>query len=101
MSLNGEGEYCNPSVENIAKEVFLAIGVLFEPYKNLSIHKVTIYETPNCFTTCINESISNEEYNNWMSKNRIDLIDYRNDLGVWEYDDRKQNQNDDKDPNII
>ena len=25
MSLNGEHEYCNPSVENIAKEVFLAM----------------------------------------------------------------------------
>ena len=28
MSLNGEGEYCNPSVENISKEVFLAIDTL-------------------------------------------------------------------------
>ena len=25
MSLNGEGEYCNPSVENIAKEIFLSL----------------------------------------------------------------------------
>ena len=42
MSLNGENKYCNPSVENIAKEVFLAMMVLFQPYKNLKIHKVTI-----------------------------------------------------------
>ena len=54
MSLNGENKYCNPSVENIAKEVFLAMMVLFQPYKNLKIHKVTPvisprYSVPNRF----------------------------------------------------
>jgi 6-pyruvoyl-tetrahydropterin synthase len=41
MSLNGEGNYCNPSVENIAKEIFLAMMVLFEPYKNIFIPVIT------------------------------------------------------------
>ena len=28
MSLNGENQYCNPSVENIAKEIYLAMEIL-------------------------------------------------------------------------
>ena len=35
MSLNGKDEYCNPSVENIDREVFLAMEILFnEVYAN-------------------------------------------------------------------
>ena len=34
MSLNGEGEYCNPSVENVAREVFLAEQILFDYFAN-------------------------------------------------------------------
>jgi 6-pyruvoyltetrahydropterin/6-carboxytetrahydropterin synthase len=54
MSLNGKSAYCNPTVENIAKEVFCAIAILFQSYvhSGLTLHKVTIYETPNCFTEC-------------------------------------------------
>jgi len=89
MSLSGEGQYCNPSVENIAKEVFLAMMVLFQPYKNLRIHKVTIYETPNCSTICLRESISDIEANNWMKVRFNEVNQYATDKGVIEYDDRK------------
>ena len=89
MSLNGENEYCNPSVENIAKEIFLAMKVLFAPYTNLRIHKVTLYETPNCFTTCIAESIHEVESDNWMRSNQTAVELYRDSKGVMEYDDRK------------
>jgi len=91
MSLNGNNQYCNPSVENIAKEIFLAMEVLFEKYSNLKIHKVLLYETPNCYTECINESISEIERDNWMETNRTHLEFYRDDKGVFEYDDRKLN----------
>lgn len=89
MSLNGEVEYCNPSVENIAKEVFLAMTVLFESYKNLKIHKVTIYETPNCSTICLKESISAPEAQNWMKKRYTEVKAYADSKGYVEYDDRK------------
>lgn len=89
MSLNGENEYCNPSVENIAKEVFLAMMVLFQPYKNLKIHKVTIYETLNCSTICIKESISDAEAGNWMKVRYNEINKYTEDKGIFEYDDRK------------
>jgi len=89
MSLNGEGEYCNPSVENIAKEIFLAMMVLFQPYKDLRISKVIIYETPNCWTECIRESISDFEAQNWMKVNYEPIYNYTVDKGIIEYDDRK------------
>lgn len=90
MSLNGKDAYCNPSVENIAKEVFLAMMVLFQSYtKTLRIHKVTIYETPNCWTQCTRESISDIEANNWMVTNFSDVNKYTIDKDIFEYDDRK------------
>lgn len=89
MSLNGENQYCNPSVENIAKEIFLAMEVLFSKYDNLKIHKVLLYETPNCYTECITESISDVERDNWILTNLESIELYRDDKGYVEYDDRK------------
>ena len=89
MSLNGEGEYCNPSVENIAKEIFLAMEVLFAGYEDLNIHKITIYETPNCWTECIQESIADFERVNWNKARFNEVNRYALDKGVIEYDDRK------------
>lgn len=89
MSLNGEGEYCNPSVENIAKEIFLAMEVLFAGYEDLSIHKVTIYETPNCWTECVKESIGDQERVNWNKVRFSEVNNYAIEKGVIEYDDRK------------
>lgn len=89
MSLSGENQYCNPSVENIAKEIFLAMEVLFSKYENLKIHKITIHETPNCFTTCIKESISEIEKDNWLRTNQTSVEFYRDQKGQIEYDDRK------------
>ena len=94
MSLNGEGEYCNPSVENIAKEVFLAMEILSDTlYQNtptgLKIHKVQIYETPNCSTECFADSISDQESKAFSDANRIAIEAYALDKGALEYDDRK------------
>ena len=89
MGLNGKGEYCNPSAENIAKELFLAMMVLFQSYKNLRIHKITLYETPNCWTTCTRESISDAEAQAWMIQNYESISQYAKDKGIFEYDDRK------------
>lgn len=89
MSLNGKDEYCNPSVENISKEIFLAMMVLFQNYKSLKIHQVKVHETPNCAVRCIKESLSNEEVYNWMLVNYESVNKYALDKGVMEYDDRK------------
>lgn len=89
MSLNGQNEYCNPSVENIAKEVFLAMDVLFVAYPGLKIHKVRIHETPNCSTVCSRKSISDDERENWLKVRYQEVSDYAVAKGIMEYDDRK------------
>ena len=94
MSLNGSNQYCNPSVENIAKEVFLSMEILSNTlYKNspigLKIHKVTIYETPNCWTECLSESISSKESTNFYLYRGKEIENYAEEKGVYEYDDRK------------
>lgn len=94
MSLNGGGEYCNPSVENIAKEVFLAMEILSKAlYKNsptkLKIHCVKINETPNCSTKCKNKSISKTERNNFYLYREKEITKYAEEKGIIEYDDRK------------
>lgn len=94
MSLNGENEYCNPSVENIAKEVFLAMDILSKVlYKDsktgLQIHKVTIYETPNCYTECLRDSITDTERLLFSKVRWEEIKDYALSKGVMEYDDRK------------
>jgi 6-pyruvoyltetrahydropterin/6-carboxytetrahydropterin synthase len=94
MSLNGAFEYCNPSVENIAKEIFIALEILSNTlYGNLEtklkIHKIKIYETPNCFTECYRTSITDEEFINFAKSNESDIVNYAKTKGVIEYDDRK------------
>ena len=94
MSLNGEGEYCNPSVENIAKEVFLAMQILSETLYGdsktaLKIHDVTIYETPNCWTKCLYDSITDQEHLNFYTARHAEIKAYAESKGVFEYDDRK------------
>lgn len=94
MSLNGEGNYCNPSVENIAKEVYLAMEILSDtlyasaPTK-LRIHKVTIYETPNCWTECTRESLDPMERVRFIAARAEQIQQYALDKGIVEYDDRK------------
>jgi 6-pyruvoyltetrahydropterin/6-carboxytetrahydropterin synthase len=88
MSLNGKNKYCNPSVENIAKEIFIAISILLNT-DNLKLTKVVLYETPNCYTECIGKSITDEEKNNFFNFNFEQINNYKKDKGKIEYDDRK------------
>ena len=89
MSLNGGEEYCNPSVENLVKEIFMAQSILFAPYQSLWIDHIRLYETPNCFTDCSMDSISETERKNFYDYQGSLIAKYRDDKGVVEYDDRK------------
>ena len=94
MSLNGIGSYCNPSVENIAKEVFLAMEILTEVLyekspTGLKIHNVKIYETPNCWTDCLSDSITDGERRYFYDVKFKEIAAYAKSKGVLEYDDRK------------
>ena len=97
MSLNGKDEYCNPSVENIAKEVFLAMEILSnelygDSKTGLEIHNVKIYETPNCWTDCNYDSITPTERENFYANKLAEIAEYAKQKGVFEYDDRKLKQ---------
>jgi len=46
-----DGEYCNPSVENIALQLFVELNALFITNKcPFVIHSLRVYETPNSYT---------------------------------------------------
>lgn len=88
MSLNGENQYCNPSVENMAKELFLAMEILFKNNPELFIYEIKLYETPNCYTQCFEGSISYGEREEFYKVNEDGISHYRDELGIIEYDDR-------------
>ena len=87
MSLNGSEEYCNPSAENIAKEMFLGVSFLLDS-ENLKLSQIRLYETPNCFTDCLRTSITDEEQDNFAKARLPELIIFKGSKGVIEYDDR-------------
>lgn len=89
MSLNGKDEYCNPSAENIAKEIFLAMEAMFEGFGGFSLFKLQLWETMNCYTDCFSTSISVEERENFECVNKDILTEYIKTKGSVEYDDRK------------
>jgi 6-pyruvoyltetrahydropterin/6-carboxytetrahydropterin synthase len=88
MSLEGKDNYCNPSVENLAREIFLAMEILFEEYKDLRIHEIKLNETPKCYTICNSESISDRERINFRDTKGREIKQYADDKGIIEYDDR-------------
>lgn len=85
MSLNDK-EFCNPSVENIAKEVFLAFEILCEKFDGLVPYKIKINETPNCYTECYSFSITDEERSNFRKNNYESIKSFSEKKGVFIYD---------------
>jgi len=91
MTLNGQG-YCNPTAENIAKEIYLIADYLVHDYKvGLRIKDIKLWETPNCFVNANEESLAINEKANFMRERENLLKDYSNKKGKLEYDDRKEN----------
>jgi len=90
MSLEGIGKYCNPSVENVVKEIFLAMEILFEGYDDLNIYEIKLNETPKCYTICNSESISDSDRSNFKNVRYEEIKQYADDKGIVEYDDRLQ-----------
>ena len=88
MSLAGE-DYCNPSVENLAREVLLAQQILFEQYPMLKVSHLKLYETPNCYTDCHSESIPHHEKDLFYTSRYEQIKSYAANKGIIEYDDRK------------
>lgn len=90
MSLNGK-EYCNPTAENLGKEIFLIADYLVhDACAGLLCNKIILHETPNCYVTTNLTSISSEERTNFH-KHRGELIkEFKGEKGDLNYDDRKK-----------
>ncbi len=89
MSLNGEGNYCNPTAENISREIFMAIELLFSNYANLKLYHVRYYETPNCWVDTYQESIRDDEKTQFYAFRLKEIKAYAQAKGIMEYDSRK------------
>ena len=88
LSLNKDDD-CNPSCENISKEIIFVASRLFASY-NLQIHELKLYETVNSYVTSNMSSLSRNEYENlcvserlqsklnkWIHEHPIELYDER------------------------
>lgn len=89
MSLNGIDNYCNPTAENLSREIFLAMQILFSDFPNLKIYHIRFYETPNCWVDTYEKSISEEETKNFFDYRYKDIKSYAKEKGKLEYDTRK------------
>ena len=94
MSLAGE-EYCNPTAENIAKELFMVLEILFEDFEGLEPLQVKLFETPKCWTDCYGDSIDSDEEEKFYDKRYDEIKRFVKKMGKVEYDVRniKQNNN--------
>jgi 6-pyruvoyltetrahydropterin/6-carboxytetrahydropterin synthase len=80
----------NPSAENIAKELFYVANYLLKD-RGLSMWKIKLYETPNCYVECM--SLSDKEIDLLSNNSELQQVlkDWKDEVGVKEYDCRKEN----------
>lgn len=89
MNLVDKDGYCNPSAENIAKELFFIISILMNrsDETQFKLDKITLHETPNCYVAC--DGISDDEWTQLVKSDLYkSLIKYKTQKGELEYDDR-------------
>jgi len=90
MSLNGN-KYCNPTAENIAKEIYLIANYLVHDIKTgLRCIDIKLWETPNCFVNANEDSLATGEKMNFMESRENQLSSYKLLKGELNYDDRKK-----------
>lgn len=77
MCLEGTQGNCPASIENLAKELFLVMAVLFEFDNSLQIHLVTLVHPEEGFATCVKESITASQAKNWLEVHYDDLKQYK------------------------
>lgn len=66
------GEYCNPTAENMSKEIFIGCDILCKKM-NLGVlfEKVVFYETPNCFVESDRTSVKEHELLMFKERNAV------------------------------
>jgi len=87
MHARDEQGFCNPSAENIAKELYFAGAVLLND-SDLKMHSVKLWETTNCYVECHGLSSTELELL-YHSSLHTELLEWKKNMGVVEYDDRR------------
>lgn len=85
MTLAGTG-YCNPTLENIAREILLSMEFLFEAMTHIQVSSIRIYSTPDTFTDCNLNSATNQERLDFMHHNYDRLMIYAQEKGLIKFD---------------
>lgn len=85
MTLAGN-EYCNPTVENIAREILLSMEFLFEAMTDIQVAGIRIYSTPATYTDCNLNSATNQERLNFMHHNYDRLMIYAQEKGLIKFE---------------
>jgi 6-pyruvoyltetrahydropterin/6-carboxytetrahydropterin synthase len=97
MALNGD-DFCNPSAENMAKELYLAMCDIINSYKAQGVtllyklENVRLYETENCYVDCNMDCISEKEVYNFNQKYYNMIHSYTQQCSIFEYDSRLSNE---------
>lgn len=86
MNLIDKEKFCNPTAENIAKELFFSMFILLNT-PNFFLKKVRLYETVNCFVDC--NGLDKKEWQILKSSQLYkNLLSYKEKIGTFEYDER-------------
>jgi hypothetical protein len=87
MNLVDTEGFCNPSAENIAKELFFAVSQLLDD-GNLKLEMLKLNETINCYVECT--GLDEDEFVRLRhSKLYTDIQQFKLQRGRIEYDERK------------
>lgn len=92
MNLMGEGNFCNPSAENLSKEIFFAASKLLDDPQNcnIAVSNIRLSETKKCWVDCTKDSLSSEDLKNLeASEYAKDIQAHKTAIGSFEYDARK------------
>lgn len=80
MSLFGV-EFCNPTAENMAKEIFLSVEALLSfMASKCTVKKIRLYETPTSYTDCTRDSVHVLERKYFNHYHGVQIRDYYNEL---------------------
>lgn len=89
MKLAG-GSWCNPTAENISKELFLICEQLFKDLTGLKVFSIKLYETAKCLVETFPHSITPEDRANFESGVGKKITDYATRIGTKVYFNKNQ-----------
>jgi hypothetical protein len=85
LSLNGKFQDCAPTLQNIAKELFLLAASIYSDRSNdFRVSRVTVLAKPVAIT-CTKESIEPEQAQNWVNVRFAQVRKYVEDREVVKY----------------